>query len=113
MTVHVQVDQAAIRELERSEAIRADLRKRAERVTRSAARRARDAGHHTKGLGEHLAAAMDHEPGTDELGAYEDVSWRHGTGAGEEWRGHFLIFGTSEPNHPAHLDILLGALDEA
>ena len=107
----VEVDQPAIRELERSLAVRADLEHRAERVTRSAARRARGVGH---GAAEHWAQAMDHEAGVDEQGPYEDVSWRLGkyTEHGDSF-GHILLFGTSQPNHPAHLDVLLGALDEA
>lgn len=113
MTVRVELDQAELRRLEHSEAVRADLRERAVRVTAEAARRAREVGKHPDGAAAHWADAMDHEAGTDERGAYEDVSWRHGTGPNEEWRGHFLLFGTSEPNHPAHLDVLLGAVDEA
>lgn len=110
MTVRVQVDHTAIRALTRSEAVRADLRRRAEHVTLSAASRARQIG---PGTAAHWADAMDHEAGTDELGPYEDVSWRIGkyTEHGSSF-GHLLLLGTSEPNHPAHLDVLLGALDE-
>lgn len=101
----VQVDLAAIRAFEASVEVRADLHARAVRVRSAAARRAGE-------VSRRWAAAMDSEAGTDELGAYEDVSWRHGTGANEEWRGHFFLFGTVQPHHPPHLDVLLGALDE-
>ena len=86
------IDHSAIAEFLRSEEVRLDLRERAERVTAEAARRVRTLGHEPKGLAEHVARAMDHEPGTDEHGAYEDVSWRLGKAAdGGESRGHFLI----------------------
>lgn len=109
----VQVDHAAIRAFLEGAEVRADLHERAIRVTQSAARRARAIAHHPNGAADHWAQAMDHEPGIDAEGAHEDVSWRHGTGAGESWQGHFLLFGTSQPNHPPHLDVLLGAIDEA
>lgn len=109
----VELNMGELHRLEHSEAVRADLTRRAERVTREAARRARTVGHHPHGAAEHWARAMDHEGGTDERGAYEDVSWRHGPGENESWQGHFLLFGTSQPNHPPHLDVLLGAIDEA
>lgn len=111
--VRVDLDLGELHRLERSLPIRAELRQRAERVTSSAAHRARQVSRHRDGTAEQWAQAMDHEAGTDERGPFEDVSWRHGTGDGESWQGHFLLFGTSEPNHPPHLDVLLGALDEA
>lgn len=112
MTARVELDLGELHRLERSEVVRADLRERADRVTREASRRALALAKHPNGAAAHWSRAMDHEAGTDERGAYEDVSWRHGTGENESWQGHFLLFGTSEPNHPAHLDVLLGAMDE-
>lgn len=104
----VELNAAEMHRIEHSLEVRADLLHRAELVTAEASRRARD-------VSPSWAKTFDHEAGSDERGAYEDVSWRltAGRGTGGGWRGEFYLFGTSEPNHPAHMDVLLGALDEA
>lgn len=99
--VRVTVHHAAVAQLLRSAPIVNDLERRAENVRAAAASSAAR-------VSKRWAAAMDKERRDEHGEIMFAVGWDHR----KEWRGHFLEFGTVQPNHPAH-PALRSAIDAA